>query len=110
MPPDVGQDWDAYLRNMERYIADHGIEVTRDPLVQLMPPHRAAEVRRRFDTEFGPAPWDRWDYGAVALAVLVGAVTDYLLVATPGGRSRESLSGEARWRHGCANNRRNRLR
>ena len=44
-PPDVGEDWDAYLRNVERYIADHGIEVTRDPLAQLLPPHRAAEVR-----------------------------------------------------------------
>ena len=70
---------------MERYIADHAIEVTRDPLEQLLPPHRAAEVRRRFATEFRPAPWDRWDYSAIALAVLVGAVTDYLLVATPGG-------------------------
>ena len=60
-PPDVGEDWDAYLRNVERYIADHGIEVTRDPLAQLLPPHRAAEVRRRFDTEFRPAPWDTWD-------------------------------------------------
>ena len=84
-PPDVGEDWDAYLRNVERYIADHAIEVTRDPLAQLLPPDRAAEVRRRFDTEFRPAPWDTWDYGVVALAVLVGAVTDYLLVATPGG-------------------------
>ena len=85
-PPDVGADWDAYLRNVERYIAEHGIEVARDPLVQLVPPDRAAEVRRRFDAEFGPAPWDRWDYGIVALAVLIGAVTDYLLVATPGGK------------------------
>ena len=84
-PPDPGEHWIEYLRNVERYIADHAIEVTRDPLAQLLPPHRAAEIRRRFDTEFRPAPWDRWDYGAVALAVLVGAVTDYLLVATPGG-------------------------
>ena len=84
-PPDPGEHWIECLRNVERYIADHAIEVTRDPLEQLLPPHRAAEVRRRFDTEFRPAPWDRWDYGVVALAVLVGAVTDYLLVATPGG-------------------------
>ena len=84
-PPDLGEDWAAYLRNVERYIADHGIEVTQDPLEQLVPPQLAAEVRRQFDAEFRPAPWDRWDYGVVALAVLVGAVTDYLLVATPGG-------------------------
>ena len=85
VPPDVGEGWDAYLRNVDRYIADHGIEVTGEPLLQLVPPHVAAEARRRFDAEFGPAPWDRWDYAVVALAVLVGALTDYLLVATPGG-------------------------
>lgn len=84
-PPDLGNDWDAYTRNVEKYIADHGIEVAPDPLDQLLPPHRAAEIRRRFDADFGPAQWDPWDYGVVALAVIVGALTDYLLVATPGG-------------------------
>ena len=84
-PPDLGEDWAAYLRNVERYIADHGIKVTRDPLEQLVPPELASEIRHRFDAEFRPAPWDRCDYGAVALAVLIGAMTDYLLVATPGG-------------------------
>ena len=84
-PPDPGADWTAYARNVERYIADHGIEVTPDPLTDLLPADRAAEIRRRFDADFGPAPWDRWDYGVVALAVLVGATTDFLLVATPGG-------------------------
>ncbi|MCY4647941.1 MAG: hypothetical protein OXE73_13830 [Gammaproteobacteria bacterium] len=83
--PDVGGNWESYLRNVERYIADHGIEVTGDPLSQLVPPHLAAEIRRRFAAEFRPAPWDRWDLRMVALAVLVGAMTDYLLVATPGG-------------------------
>jgi len=83
--PEVGTNWESYLRNTERYIADRGIEVTGDPLSQLVPPHLAADIRRRFDAEFSPAPWDRWDVGVVALAVLVGAVTDYLLVATPGG-------------------------
>ena len=84
-PPDLGEDWDAYTRNVEHYIADHGIEVTPDPLAWLLPSHRAAEIRRQFDADFGPAPWDRWDYGVVALAVIIGAFTDYLLVATPGG-------------------------
>ena len=82
--PDAGEDWESYLHNVDRYIADHGIEVTRDPLAQLIPPALAARIRREFDTGFGPAPWDRWDYGAVALAVLAGTLTDYLLVATPG--------------------------
>ena len=81
----MAEDWDEYTRNVERYIAAHAIQVTPDPLTQLLPPHRAAEIRRQFDTDFRPAPWDPWDYGVVALAVIVGALTDYLLVATPGG-------------------------
>lgn len=84
-PPALGDDWDAYLRNVERYFADHGIDATQDPLPQLLPAHRAADIQRKFKADFDPVPWDRWDYGAVALAVLVGAVVDYLLVATPGG-------------------------
>lgn len=84
-PPAPGEDWDAYLRHVDQYIVAHQIRITPDPLAQLLPPHRAAEIRRQFDTDFGPAPWDPWDYGAVALAVIVGALTDYLLVATPGG-------------------------
>ena len=84
-PPEPGEHWEEYTHNVDRYIADHGIEQAPDPLAQLLPPHRAAEIRRRFHADFGPAPWDRWDYGVVALAVLVGALTDYLLVATPKG-------------------------
>lgn len=87
-PPDIGDDWDAYLRNVEVYLADLGIEPARDPLAQLLPPHRAAEIQRKFKGDFVPAPWDRWDYGAVSLAVLVGALLDYFLVATPGGKFR----------------------
>ena len=84
--PELGEDWATYARNVERYLADQSIELIRDPLVQLLPKHRAAEIRRRFDAEFGSVVWDCWDYAVIALAVLVGALTDYLLVATPGGK------------------------
>ena len=89
--PDLGASWDEYVGDVERYIADHGIEVGPDPLAQLLPPHRAAEIRDWFDDNYRSAPWDQWDWAAVALAVTVGALTDYLLVATPGG----SFRGEA---------------
>ena len=76
VPPEVADDWDT---------AEHSVEPTQDPIAELLPPHRAAEIQRKFEADLGPAAWDRWDYGAVALAVLVGAMLDYLLVATPGG-------------------------
>ncbi len=83
--PDIGQHWDAYLHNVERYIAHNGIHVPRDPLQDVLYPRLAKESRQRFDEAFRSAPWDRWDYGVVGLSVLVGAITDYVLVATPGG-------------------------
>ena len=86
--PDAEHGWDAYLREVELYIDRHGIEVNRDPIAQLLPPDKAAEICRRFDDDFGPSPWDRWDYGAVTLAVLTGALLDYFLVATPGATFR----------------------
>ena len=82
--PDAEHGWDDYLREVELYIDRHGIEVNRDPIAQLLPPHRAVEICRRFEDDFGPSPWDGWDYSAVALAVLTGALLDYFLVATPG--------------------------
>ena len=85
VPTKVGADWIEDLDNVERHIVEHGIEMIGDPLSQLVPPHLAADMRRRFGAEFSPAPWDRWDMGVVALAVLLGAATDYLIVATPGG-------------------------
>ena len=54
--PEVGANWESYLRDAERYIADHGIEVIGDPLSQLVPPHLAAEIRRRFSRGVPPCP------------------------------------------------------
>ena len=81
---DDGGNWESLVRHAERYITDHGIPVDADPLEQLLPPHRATEIRERFGADFDPAPWDHWDYGAVGVAVLAGALLDYFLVATPG--------------------------
>lgn len=80
--PDTPDDWNDYLREVELYVVEHGIDVNRDPLDQLLPPDRVAEICSRFEKDFGVSPWDRWDYGVVTLAVLTGTLLDYFLVAT----------------------------
>lgn len=87
--PTAEHGWDAYLREVELYIDRHGIEVNRDPIAQLLPPDKAAEICRRFDDDFGPSPWDRWDYGAVTLAVLAhySTTSSSRLPARPSGES-----------------------
>lgn len=82
--PDASGDWKSYSREIEKYVEEHGIDIDTDPLVQLIPADRAAAICRRFDRDFGPTPWDKWDYGIVAIVVLAGALLDYFLVATPG--------------------------
>lgn len=82
--PAADGDWDAYVSDVDAYVERQDLDVDRDPLAQLLPAGRAAEVIRRFDLDYGPTPWDNWDYGAIALTVLVGTLLDYFLVATPG--------------------------
>ncbi|MCY4554901.1 MAG: hypothetical protein OXF79_00630 [Chloroflexi bacterium] len=84
--PDGAAGWDSYLHEVDQYIEKYSIDLTRDPLEQLLPPHRAAEIYREFQADFGPSPWDRWDYGIVAATVLAGALLDYFIVATPLGK------------------------
>lgn len=81
--PDIADDWSAYIRAVDSYVAEHGIDVNRGPLDQLLPPDRVAEICSRFEKDFGASPWDRLDYGVVTLAVLTGTLLDYFLVATP---------------------------
>ena len=82
--PDSTGDWKSYSREVETYIEEHGIDIDTDPLVQVLPADRAAAICRGFDRDYGPTPWDRWDYGIVGFTVLAGALLDYFLVATPG--------------------------
>ena len=84
--PDGEAGWDSYLREVDQYIKENDIDLTRDPLEQLIPPHRAAKIYREFQKDFGPSPWDRWDYGIVAATVIAGILLDYFIVATPLGK------------------------
>lgn len=82
--PDASGDWKSYSREVEKYIKEHGIDIDADPLVELLSASRAAAICRRFDRDFGPSPWDRWDLAAVGMTVVAGSLLDYFLVATPG--------------------------
>lgn len=82
--PDASGDWKSYSREVERYIEEHGVDIDADPLVQLLSADRAAAICRRFDRDFGPSRWDRWDVAAVGMTVVAGSLLDYFLVATPG--------------------------
>ncbi len=81
--PHAEGDWDAYLADIDRHLGKHALALEGDPFEQLVRPQQMAAVYRRFDEDFGAQPWDRWDYGAVGLTVLVGALLDYFLVAIP---------------------------
>ena len=75
-----------YFRNVERYIADHGIEEAPDPLAQLLPPHRAAEIA-------GTTASSRWRSWSARSPTTCSS-------PHPEANSRESPSAKARSRHG----------
>lgn len=81
--PNVDEDWDRYIREVDAYIGENSIDLQRDPFEQLLRPDQVASVYRRFDEDFGSQRWDRWDYGAIGVTVLIGTLLDYFLVATP---------------------------
>lgn len=85
--PDADGDWDAYILDVDAYIERHGIDVDRDPLTQLLPAGRVAEIVRRFDEDYGPTPWDKWDWTTIGLTVAAGFLLDYFRVATPDGKA-----------------------
>ena len=83
--PSSRLDWQGYILETQAYLEKHQINLTQDPIAQILPPDRVAAIVRQFETHYNPEPWDQWDYGAIGLAVLVGTLLDYFVASVPPG-------------------------
>ncbi|MGA1601587.1 MAG: hypothetical protein ACO4CG_04780 [Prochlorothrix sp.] len=83
--PQSELDWEQYVAETKVYIQQHSLDLTQDPICQILPPDRAAAIIRQFEANYTPEPWDQWDYGVVGLTVLVGTLLDYFVAAVPPG-------------------------
>lgn len=87
--------WEAYTAAVNRYIADHQIDLSLDPVAQMLTPGQYVAIEQAFQRQFQTYTWDKWDYIFTGAAGILAAVTDFLLVKIP--RSFAATSPSA-WR------------
>ena len=76
-------DWEDYTARVGGYLEQHQLDLTVDPLSQLLTSTRIADLEARYDRKFGNMSWNRWDYGVVALVSVLAILVDYFVVAIP---------------------------
>lgn len=60
-----------------------GIDLTRDPLLQILPSSQIADSLRSYADEHGDISWDRTDWMVVISAGVLATLLDVILVAIP---------------------------
>ncbi|MCJ8009333.1 hypothetical protein ACFFF5_13030 [Lederbergia wuyishanensis] len=83
LPIVVGTNWDEYEENIDSYMAKYELDLTIDPIKQLLSAQQYREIENKFHQEFGDTRWTKWDYTIVGLAALVGFLVDLLVVKMP---------------------------
>jgi len=85
--PDGAADWTAYMAEIDNYILSHGVDLERDPMEQMLPPHVAVAVKARFDgwgAEFSARhKLEAYDYTVAGIAGVLAGLADVLLVQVP---------------------------
>ncbi len=80
---DPADNWADYCEQANAYASKYKLDLTADPLLQLLTETQIAELERKYNRLFGTLKWTSWDYGAVTLIALVAILTDYFIVAIP---------------------------
>jgi len=77
------EDFRKLVKRAEVYLAEAGLDLNRDPLLQVLDSSEVAEIERRYKSEFGDMSWDESDYAVVILAGFVATLLDVLVVRIP---------------------------
>lgn len=72
-----------FRRALLRYAQDETVDLDADPIAALLPASRIAAIGETWAKDTARLTWDRWDYGIVGGAALIGAVLDVALVSVP---------------------------
>lgn len=76
-------NWEEYKEKVSLYISKYDIDLSIDPLVQMLTPQQFARTDQKYKQQFEKHKWDRWDYVFVGSAGIIAAITDYFFVAIP---------------------------
>ncbi len=76
-------DFQDLVKRAEARLASEGLDLSRDPLLQVLGPSEAAGISRDYKDAFGDLAWSDSDYLAVVLAGFVATLLDVFLVRIP---------------------------
>ena len=76
-------DFDQLVRLAEARLDLLGIDLTRDPLQQVVPSGQIARSLRSYAEEHGDVSWDKTDWTVVLVAGLLATLLDVILVRIP---------------------------
>ncbi|QGN49230.1 hypothetical protein GKC29_21995 [Micromonospora sp. WMMC415] len=76
-------DFDQLVRRAEARLDLLGIDLTRDPLQQVLPSSQIARSLRSYAEEHGDVSWDKTDWTVVLVAGALATLLDVILVRIP---------------------------
>jgi membrane-bound metal-dependent hydrolase YbcI (DUF457 family) len=71
------------VKQAESYLAETGVDLNRDPLLQVLGSSEIAQIGKHYRDSYGDVSWDRSDYLIVILAGVVATLLDIFLVRIP---------------------------
>jgi hypothetical protein len=79
----TGGDFDQLVRLAQARLDLLGIDLTRDPLLQVLPSSQIARSLRSYADEHGDISWDQTDWMVVISAGVLATLLDVILVRIP---------------------------
>ncbi|MBM4763227.1 hypothetical protein [Bacillus sp. B15-48] len=79
----TGENWETYQQNIDCYIEKYDLDLTTDPIKQMLTTRQLKEIEDQFHQEFGNLKWNKWDYSVVGLGALVGFLVYLFVVKFP---------------------------
>lgn len=76
-------DFRSYMAEVDTYINKYKLDLTRDPIIQMLPPGEINKVIKDYDIQFSNLKWDKWDYGIVGVSAIIAVLLDFFVVRIP---------------------------
>lgn len=76
-------DWQDYKEKINEYIDKYDIDLSIDPIAQMLTPQQYAQIEQKYKQQFEKYKWDKCDYIFVGSSGILAAITDYFFAAIP---------------------------
>lgn len=76
-------DWEDYRKKVDSYINKYQLDMSVDPLRQMLSSAQIAQIEKEYNQTFGTVKWNEWDWGIVVLSAICAMLIDYFVVRIP---------------------------